>query len=109
VLISLLLLPVVLVRFSDRQQMIHATPAWIIPVVGLLDLPLAMPALGLPAGSGLGVFTLAVGLFVPLLTLIFARLLFEAPMPDGLRPSLMILVGPFAVGYSTYTTGYRPP
>ncbi|WP_240154622.1 pyridoxal-phosphate dependent enzyme, partial [Burkholderia sp. Cy-647] len=32
---------------SDRQHAAHATPAWIIPVVGLLDLPLAMPALGL--------------------------------------------------------------
>ncbi|AZC39442.1 SLAC1 anion channel family protein [Pseudomonas chlororaphis] len=134
VLISLLLLPIVLVRvspklalgmwivgaagmtlfawlivsrwMSDRQQMLHATPAWIIPVVGLLDLPLAMPALNLPAATGLGVFALAIGLFfaVPLFTLIFTRLLFEAPLPDGLRPSLMILVAPFAVGYSTYTT-----
>ncbi len=26
---------------SDRQQVAHATPAWIIPVVGLLDVPLA--------------------------------------------------------------------
>ena len=31
---------------SDRQQVAHATPAWIIPVVGLLDVPLALPALG---------------------------------------------------------------
>ncbi|WP_186140888.1 SLAC1 anion channel family protein [Burkholderia gladioli] len=132
--ISLLLLPIVLVRLdralafgmwvvgaagmmlfawhivgrwmSDRQHAAHATPAWIIPVVGLLDLPLAMPALGLPAASGLGVFALAVGLFfaIPLFTLIFSRLLFEAPMPDAMRPSLMILVAPFAVGYSAYTT-----
>lgn len=132
--ISLLLLPIVLARVSHelafgmwvlgavgmvllawlivsrwisrRQQMPHATPVWIIPVVGMLDLPLAMPALGLPAASEIGVFALAVGLFfaVPIFTLIFARLLFEAPMPDGLRPTLMILVAPFAVGYSTYIT-----
>ncbi|MEM5318090.1 SLAC1 anion channel family protein [Paraburkholderia sp. JHI869] len=132
--ISLLLLPIVLVRvsyelafgtwvvgavgmmlfawlivsrwMSRRQQMLHATPAWIIPFVGLLDLPVAMPALGLPATSELGVFALAVGLFfaVPIFTLIFARLLFEDPMPHGLRPSLMILVAPFAVGCSTYIT-----
>ncbi|MBV8271319.1 MAG: SLAC1 anion channel family protein [Cupriavidus sp.] len=134
VAISFLLLPIVLVRVSHelafgmwvlgvvgmvllawfivsrwisrRQQLPHATPVWIIPVVGLLDLPLAMPALGLPASSVLGVFALAVGLFftVPIFTLIFARLLFEDPMPDGLRPTLMILVAPFAVGYSTYIT-----
>ena len=133
VLISLLLLPIVVEPFvhrlaqvlwavgaagmigfawfvvsrwmSDRQQMAHATPAWIIPVVGLLDVPLALPALGLPPMRGLGILALAVGLFfaVPLFTLIFSRLLFEPPLPDALKPSLLILVAPFAVGYSTYT------
>ncbi len=133
VLVSLLLLPIVLEPFahrlaqilwvvgaagmfafawlivsrwmSDRQQVAHATPAWIIPVVGLLDVPLALPALGLPPMHGLMVLALAVGLFfaLPLFTLIFSRLLFEPPLPDPLKPSLMILVAPFAVGYSTYT------
>ena len=90
---------------SDRQQVAHATPAWIIPVVGLLDVPLALPGLGLPPMHGLMVFALAAGLFfaVPLFTMIFSRLLFEPPMPDALKPSLLILVAPFAVGYSTYT------
>ncbi len=133
VLISLLLLPIVLAPYarplaqalwivgavgmvlfawlivsrwmSDRQQVAHATPAWIIPVVGLLDVPLALPSLGLPPMHGLMVFALAVGLFfaVPLFTLVFSRLVFEPPMPDALKPSLLILAAPFAVGYSTYT------
>ena len=91
---------------SNRQQVAHATPAWIVPVVGVLDVPLALPALSLPPLHGLSVFALAVGLFfaLPLFALIFSRLLFEAPMPDALKPSLLILVAPFAVGYSTYTT-----
>ena len=90
---------------SDRQQVAHATPAWVIPVVGLLNVPLAMPALGLPPMHGLMVFALATGLFfaVPLFTLIFSRLLFEPPLPDALKPSLLILIAPFAVGCSTYT------
>jgi len=89
---------------SDRQQVAHATPAWIIPVVGLLDVPLALPTLGLPPMPSLMIFALAVGLFlaVPLFTLIFSRLLFEPPLPDALKPSLLILVAPFAVGCSTY-------
>ena len=94
---------------SDRQQVAHATPAWIIPVVGLLDVPLALPSLGLPPLHGVMVLGLAVGLFfaVPLFTLIFSRLVFEPPMPDALQPTLLILVAPFAVGFSTYvaTTG----
>ena len=89
---------------SDRQQIAHATPAWIIPVVGLLDVPLALPSLGLPPMPEVMKFSLAVGLFfaVPLFTLIFSRLIFEAPMPDALQPSLLILVAPFAVGFSSY-------
>ncbi len=90
---------------SDRQQVVHATPAWIIPVVGMLDVPLALPSLGLPPMHGLMVFSLAVGLFfaAPLFTLVFSRLVFEPPLADALRPSLLILVAPFAVGYSAYT------
>ena len=90
---------------SDRQQVAHATPAWIIPVVGLLDVPLALPSLELPPMHRLMVFALAVGLFfaVPLFTLVFSRLVFEPPLPDALKPSLLILVAPFAVGYSAYT------
>ena len=89
---------------SDRQQVAHATPAWIVPVVGLLDVPLALPALGLPPMHGVMVASLAIGLFfaVPLFTLVFSRLVFEPPMPDALQPSLLILVAPFAVGMSTY-------
>ena len=94
---------------SDRQQIAHATPAWIVPVVGLLDVPLALPGLGLPPMHGVMVMALAVGLFfaVPLFTLIISRLLFEAPMPDSLQPTLLILIAPFAVGFSAYavTTG----
>jgi tellurite resistance protein len=89
---------------SDRQQVQHATPAWIVPVVGLLDVPLAVPSLSLPPLHGVMVLALAVGLFfaIPLFTLIFSRLLFEPPLPDALQPTLMILLAPFAVGVSTY-------
>ncbi len=89
---------------THRQQLAHATPAWIVPVVGLLDVPLAAPSLGLPPMSGLMVAALAIGLFfaVPLFTLIVSRLIFEAPLPKALEPTLLILVAPFAVGTSTY-------
>ena len=89
---------------SDRQLIAHATPTWIVPVVGLLDVPLALPSLGLPPMHDIMVLGLAVGLFfaIPLFTLIFSRLLFEPPMPDSLQPTLLILIAPFSVGYSTY-------
>jgi len=94
---------------SDRQLVTHATPAWVVPVVGLLDLPLALPSLGLPPLHGVMVLGLALGLFfaIPIFTLVFSRLLFEEPLPQALQPTLLILIAPFAVGFSTYvvTTG----
>lgn len=94
---------------GNRQQAAHATPAWMVPVVGLLDVPLALPLLDLPGLHGLMVACLAIGLFfaVPLFTMVFSRLIFEVPLPDALQPSLLILVAPFAVGFSAYfaTTG----
>ncbi|GJD93178.1 SLAC1 anion channel family protein [Methylobacterium iners] len=94
---------------SDRQQAAHATPAWIVPVVGLLDVPLALPGLDLPPMQGVMTFALAVGLFfaLPIFTLILSRLLFEAPLPAALQPSLLILVAPFAVGFSAYVASTR--
>ncbi len=94
---------------GNRQQVDHATPAWIVPVVGLLDVPLAVPVLAMPVAQALMVPCLAIGMFfaVPLFTLVFARLVFQAPLPPALQPSLLILVAPFAVGFSAYvaTTG----
>ena len=90
---------------SDVQQPEHATPAWIVPVVGMLDVPLAMPMLDLsPDLQFLRLFGLAVGLFfaVPLFTLILGRLVFQPQMPPPLQPSLLILLAPFSVGVSTW-------
>jgi tellurite resistance protein len=93
------------------QNRSDVTPAWIIPVIGILDIPLAVPTLGLGSLHGVMVFGLAVGLVfaTPLFTLIFQRQLFEPPMPDALKPSLLILAAPAAVGFSSYvaTAGHQ--
>ena len=48
---------------SQRHEIIHATPAWIVPVVGMLDIPLAVPSLDMPPLHGVMILALAVGLF----------------------------------------------
>ncbi|MEG3175341.1 SLAC1 anion channel family protein [Sphingomonas sp. RB3P16] len=89
---------------GERQQVAQATPAWIVPVVGLIDVPLAVPSLNLPAAHGVTVACMAIGLFfaIPLFTILFSRLLFEEPLLLPLQPMLLILVAPFAVGFSSY-------
>jgi len=93
-----------------RQQPAHATPTWIVPLVGMLDIPLAVPALGFAEPPhAVMMLGLAVGLFfaVPLFTMIFSRLMFEEPLPPAMSPLLMILLAPFAVGFSAYVITLR--
>lgn len=96
---------VVIGWMSRRGQLADAAPSWIIPVVGLLDIPLAWPVLQLDWNvQGLLDLSLAVGLFfgLPIFTLVFHRLRFDEPLPHALKPSLMILSAPFTVGSSCY-------
>jgi tellurite resistance protein len=88
-----------------RQTAVYVTPAWIVPVVGMLDVPLALPHLQWQALHGVMVFGTAVGLFfaIPLFTMIFSRLALEEPLAPALQPSLLIMAAPFAVGFSAYT------
>ena len=89
---------------SVRQQIVHATPAWMIPVVGTLNISIVGVTLDLPGAYEVSAFGMAVGLFfaIPLFTLILSRLIFEEPMLEPQRPSLLILVATFAVSFSSY-------
>ena len=63
---------------SVRQRIAHATPAWMVPIVGTLDISIAGVPLDLPGSHPVCAFALAVGLFfaVPLFTLILSRVIF---------------------------------
>jgi len=79
----------------------QVSAAWLIPVVGLLDIPLAFPMLGWPALRETMLFALAAGfvLAIPVFALVFGRLVSRAP---AAQPTLLILLAPFAVGFSAY-------
>ena len=82
-------------RAFGPQQL---SPAWFIPAVGNVIAPLA----GVPLGYvELSWYFFAVGMifWVVLLTLVFNRLIFHDPLPGKLRPTLVILVAPPAVGF----------
>lgn len=86
---------------SGGHDEAHVGPAWLVPVVGMLDIPMAFPALGAEAWRESMVFATAAGLVLglPLLALVFARLILRPPSP---QPALLILLAPFAVGFSAY-------
>lgn len=76
----------------------HLSPAWFIPAVGNVIVPIAGVPLGYPEISW---FFGSAGLifWVVLLTLVMNRLIFHDPLPERLQPSLVILIAPPAVGY----------
>ncbi|WP_071674576.1 SLAC1 anion channel family protein [Nioella nitratireducens] len=76
----------------------HLSPAWFIPAVGNVIVPVA----GVPLGYvDLSWYFMSVGLvfWVVLLTLVFNRLVFHDPLPGRLQPTLVILIAPPAVAY----------
>jgi tellurite resistance protein len=77
------------------------TPAWFIPAVGNVIVPLAGARLGYAEVSWL-FFSAGLIFWVVLLTLVVNRLMFHDPMPGKMVPTLMILVAPPAVAFTSW-------
>lgn len=92
-----------LLRGNGAPQ--HAVPALLIPGVAALDIAVTGAQMPMAWAGELNLAALAIGgvLAVLLLGLIFARLVQQPALAAGLKPSLMILVAPFAVGFLAYT------
>jgi tellurite resistance protein len=80
----------------------HMNPAWFIPVLGNLLVPIA----GVPLGSSEpSWFFFSVGMvfWVVLLTIIFNRVIFHHPLAESMVPTFFILIAPPAVGQIAYS------
>lgn len=77
------------------------TPAWFIPAVGNVIVPLAGSHFGYIEISWL-FFSGGLMFWVVLLTLVMNRLMFHDPMPGNMVPTLMILVAPPAVAFTAW-------
>ena len=80
----------------------HMSPAWFIPVVGNILVPITGVAL---AAYQVSWFFFSVGLlfWVLLLAIIFNRVIFHQPLTERLAPTLFILIAPPAVGFLAHT------
>jgi tellurite resistance protein len=79
----------------------HLTPAWFIPAVGNVIVPLAGAPMGWTETSWL-FFSAGMIFWLILLVLVFNRLIFHAPIPGRLFPTLVILIAPPAVAFVSY-------
>lgn len=82
-------------------ELVHSNPAWFIPIVGNIIVPLTGVQLGQVEVSW---FFFSVGLvfWLVLLTVMIYRIIFHAPLPVKLLPTLFILLAPPSVGYLSY-------
>nr|WP_321457753.1 SLAC1 anion channel family protein [uncultured Cohaesibacter sp.] len=84
-------------------ELMHLNPAWFIPVVGNILVPIAGSRLGYVEISWF-FFSVGILFWIVLLTLVFNRLVFHNPLPERLLPTLMILIAPPAVGFVSFVT-----
>ena len=82
----------------------YALPAWIIPSVGTLDIPVTGSRMPMAWAHELNLFSLAVGSMLALIffTMIMSRLIHQEKIAGPMTPSLMILIAPFEVGFLAY-------
>jgi tellurite resistance protein len=90
---------------KGRLDAAHAAPAWLIPGVATLDIAVTGARMPMAWAPEVNLLAGAVGavLALVLLVLIIGRLVHQEPLAQGMTPSLMILVAPFAVGFLAYT------
>ena len=82
-------------------EVVHMNPAWFIPAVGNILLPIAGMTHGYPSISWF-FFSIGVVFWIILLTIVFYRVIFHAPLPGRLLPTLFILIAPPAAGFIAY-------
>ena len=79
----------------------HLNPAWFIPAVGNVIVPITGAQLGYMEVSFL-FFSAGMMFWLILLTLVFNRLVFHDPMPGRLQPTFVIMIAPPAVAFISW-------
>ena len=94
-----IILGVVSAWLSHRPfETAHLTPAWFIPAVGNVLVPIAGVRLGYVEVSWF-FFSVGILFWMMFLTLVFNRLIFHNPLPERLLPTLVIMIAPPSVGF----------
>jgi tellurite resistance protein len=87
--------------YHDKFEIHHINPAWFIPVVGNVLVPIAGTAHGYTEISWF-FFSIGILFWLVLFTIIFYRVLFHHPLPEKLMPTFFILIAPPSVGFISY-------
>jgi len=90
--------------FAHPQNPQNALPVWLVPVLGILDVPLTGLRYTSPDIREVCVFFFVTGLLICaiLMVIIFTRLLFQAELAAPMYPTLLLLSVPFSMTSSIY-------
>ena len=86
---------------QEHFEIHHINPAWFIPVVGNILVPLAGVQYA-PLEVSWFFFSVGVLFWLVLLTIIMYRVIFHQPLEQNLLPTLFILIAPPAAGFVAY-------
>jgi tellurite resistance protein len=89
---------------SKQQNVLHVLPGWMIPIFGMLDIPLTGWSYPGAAIHEICIFCFVVGLLFSFVVfiLVLQRLMFQEGLAAALQPTLLLLAGPFALLYANY-------
>ncbi len=85
----------------EKWQIEHLNPAWFIPVVGNVIVPMAAPEYA-TLETGWFFFSIGVIFWLMLQAVIFYRLFFHPPVDKVLMPTLFIMIAPPAMAFLSY-------
>lgn len=85
----------------EKFEVQHMNPAWFIPVVGNVLVPIAGSSLGFTEISWF-FFSIGILFWLVLLSIIFNRVLFHKSLDVRMMPTFFILIAPPAVGFIAY-------
>ncbi len=86
---------------QTKFEVTHLNPAWFIPVVGNILVPIAGMEHA-PAEISWFYFSIGIIFWPVLLAIIFNRVVFHSSLPERLMPTLFILIAPPAVAFLSY-------
>ncbi|MDD3343803.1 MAG: SLAC1 anion channel family protein [Sulfurospirillaceae bacterium] len=86
---------------NNNQELDHSNPAWFIPIVGNVLVPVA--GVGF-ASQGILMYFFSVGIFfwIILFSIVLNRIIFHHQLASKFMPTLFILIAPPAVGFIAY-------
>ncbi|MBN2239459.1 MAG: SLAC1 anion channel family protein [Dehalococcoidales bacterium] len=86
---------------SEKLEVTHNNPAWFIPVVGNIIVPIAGVA-AFPREISWFFYSIGILFWIVLFTILINRIIFHKPIQSKLLPTFFILIAPPAVGFISY-------